>query len=206
MARRLMNLRIDEISTVDKGAGRGATVELVKHERGVTKMNLQEIIAKSSELQGAGLLSPYVLAIAHQERAKELGISLQKYYDSDEGKKALKRATTFAYFETQRVAPGNGHPALNEFNKSRPKVEMADPAERARKCAAKIAAYQKAGMSYLEAASKAHRDEQALASGDAEADDQRHNTGEWNDSLGERVNSGAPEATQRRPTGLGSRR
>jgi hypothetical protein len=95
---------------------------------------------------------------------------------------------------------------MNDVDKLKKRnVEVEDSATRARKCAAKIAAYQKSGMTYDQAASAAHRDELAMASADSEGDDQRYNGG-WNDSLGERVNSGAPEATQRRPTGLGRNR
>jgi hypothetical protein len=211
MPRRLINLEILEVSSVPAGAGRGVTVELVKRQTGVSEMNLQQIIAKSFALRAEGKISDYTLAIAHQERAKELGIPLAKYYDSDEGKKALKAATSSAYFESQTLgSSGNGYPGLdevrNEMRKARPKVEMASPAERARKCAGKIAAYQKAGMTYDQAASKAHRDEQqeALA---AEHAAQWLNSGpQAIDGLGDRVNISAPEATERRPTGIGTHR
>jgi hypothetical protein len=170
-------------------------------------MNLEQIIAKSFTLRAQGKISDYTLAIAHQERAKELGVSLQKYYDSDEGKKALKAATSSAYFESQRVgSSGNGHGALNDLEKSKPKVEFADSAERARKCAGKIAAYQKAGMTFDQAASAAHRDEQAEGLAAEHAAQWLNSPPQAIDGTGERVNIAAPEATEHRPTGLGSHR
>jgi hypothetical protein len=134
-ARRLKNIRIDEVSSVDVGAGHGVEVRLMKRdtghvERKETNMSLQSLIAKSLSLRASGELSDFDLGIVHQERAKELGISLAKYYDSPEGARALKAANASHYFNMQYEGHvGNGHPAVNELDarKRNPKPVLAQP-------------------------------------------------------------------------------
>ena len=120
---RLTKLRIDEVSTVDRGAAPGARVAFTKrlgYDERNGNMSLQETIAKSFGLRASGKLSDFDLGMMHQQRAAELGVSLAKYYSTEEGLLALKVATRSAYFEGQvAIATGNAHSGLNEMLKRR---------------------------------------------------------------------------------------
>jgi len=97
---RLRNLRIDEVSSVDRGAGVGVKVLLTKtHKEG--SMSLQETIGKSFGLRASGQLSDFDLGVMHQKRAAELGKSLSEYYASGKGQRALSAAVKSAYYEGQ---------------------------------------------------------------------------------------------------------
>jgi hypothetical protein len=119
---RLTKLRIEEVSSVDRGAGHGARVLITKRHERTDDMSLQEKIAKSFELRASGQLDDFSLAIMHQRRANELGKSLGEFYASNEGQTALQAALKSSYFEKQtEIAAGNGHEAFNEAMKRSPK-------------------------------------------------------------------------------------
>jgi hypothetical protein len=200
-------LELDEVSVVDRGAGRGVDIVLTK---GVTEMSLQEQIAKSYGPLARGEITDFDIAILHQRRAEELKMSIGKYYETREGAKALRDALRCSYYKMQcDIANGNGHPQWNEVVKNRPHVEPDSGAKRAAKCEGLIKELMKSGMGYDQAVTVAHkreRNEAMMGTTEDEYDAQRINSGGWNASLGEQVNADAPEGQSRRPTGLGRHR
>jgi hypothetical protein len=95
-------------------------------------MSLQDQIAKSFEARANGTMTDFEVGILHQERAKELGISLAKYYDSPEGLKALQAATKASYFQMQFEShTGDGHEVVRQVDALKransPKVQHAEP-------------------------------------------------------------------------------
>jgi hypothetical protein len=78
-------------------------------------MSLQDQIAKSFTLRAQGALSDFDLGVLHQRRAAERGESLDQYYKSAEGQKALLDATRTAYYAMQSEGSlGNAHEPLNK--------------------------------------------------------------------------------------------
>jgi len=142
--RRVSALKIQEVSSVDRGAGEGCNVVLTKSwdgkgqsgNRGFTyrsePMNLQQTIAKSFELRAKGQLSDFDLGLMHNQRASQLGLSIAQYYDTTEGRQARDSAILAKNFQDQMSsACGNGYwPATTQFAKEQSGEEIEEPFHR----------------------------------------------------------------------------
>jgi hypothetical protein len=109
--RRITKLSVHSVDSVDRGAGVGCNVMIMKRDQTQEgPMSLRETIQKSFELRARGQLSDFDLAIAHQRRAAELGKSLAQYYASDEGRAALNiGVATKRYSDQVSSAYGDGY-------------------------------------------------------------------------------------------------
>jgi hypothetical protein len=120
-ARFLRGLEIQEVSSVDRGANSGARVLLMKSDhQQENPMSLQQTIAKSADLRAQGRISKFDLAKMHQARATELGMTLAKYYDTAEGRRACIDAIACENFERMvRASNGDAYPLVEKARRSR---------------------------------------------------------------------------------------
>jgi hypothetical protein len=98
-------------------------------------MSFIDLISKSFELRARGKLSDADLAFEHQRMARELfpqsrslGEALQKFYDTPDGQRALKIATSTKFFEFQKDSSvGNGYEAVLKMNEDAELVKREQP-------------------------------------------------------------------------------
>jgi hypothetical protein len=161
-ARRLTNLKIHEVSSVDRGAAHGATVQLLKGKpkmpttlevQLVDKRQSEDIFAKAigTAMPGVaisavckklvadharGAITPAAFAKFQQELAVSLhptasnvGVAMQRFFDSAIGKAMLADASSSGYERLQKsTALGNGYEVakLNEMDRAEPCEDVED--------------------------------------------------------------------------------
>jgi hypothetical protein len=119
--RRITKLSVDSVDVVDHGAGIGTNIKIMKRDQQEDNMSTRETIAKSFQLRAQGRLSDFDLGILHQRRAAELGMTLAKYYDSDEGRQARDTAiVTKNYADQVRSAHGDGWRVAKKMEREEP--------------------------------------------------------------------------------------
>ena len=142
-ARQIKNLRIDEVSSVSAGAGRGVSVVLMKSNSGETVMstpNLSQMIRKAAELRGEGRISAFTEAHLHKHfavqrfpNARSPDHALSLWYDTAEGAGALNSSIAKGRDElTARSRVGDGDIYLAAVSKQAGKVPEVRAAQSAR--------------------------------------------------------------------------
>jgi hypothetical protein len=174
---------------------------------------LKQVVADVKRHHAAEAKAAANVRYAHQEQqlalkqfpGMSIGQALAAFHKTDAGMRVLKASLAESYAETQLDnALGN----TGEVSKVRNTARPDSSAERAAKCAETIKALMAKGLTYDQAASKAHqqeRDEAALATADSEADQQRLNSGSWRNPQHEYLNPVAADGDATLPTGLGNR-
>jgi hypothetical protein len=154
-------------------------------------MSLEDIAKKNQEYA----LTEQRFALARYPQSKTIGEALSRWHSSPEGAKIAAAFCKDYYEERQRgVALGNADTIAKGKGYNKPRVQHAKPK-------AVDWSDDKAATAEL----RRQKAEQAASLSD-EHSAQRHNSGAWNNPLGERLNVSAPEATDRRPVGLGDSR
>jgi hypothetical protein len=143
--RLLSNLDIEEVSSVDRGAGVGVRAVLLKRnhdQEEFTPMDNEDMlaarIAKSTADRQEGRISHAELAAQHQvvarkmfPDAKNAGVALTKFYDSEIGKRALQDANASFHNDLHNAYRiGDGDLAVQKMNDEDWQHDRIEPADK----------------------------------------------------------------------------
>jgi hypothetical protein len=121
--RRITKLSVHSVDVVDRGAGVGTNVMIVKRDQTKegTMMSTRETIAKSFQLRAQNKISDFELGVLHNKRAAELNMTIGQYYDTPEGRAARDVGIVSKFYSDQvRSAHGDGYRQAEKLEREEP--------------------------------------------------------------------------------------